>query len=80
MTDKYVSGTVSITALIDAQDAALSAELDAAEAEYTFLIDLVEVMRSGSDFGLFLDPAYGVHWYNEIETYFREHGEDVPGR
>ena len=80
MTDKYVRGTVSVTALIDAQDAALSAELDAAEAEYTFLIDLVEVMRSGSDFGLFLDPAYGVHWYNEIETYFREHGEDVPGR
>ncbi|MEE8527254.1 MAG: ABC transporter substrate binding protein [Gammaproteobacteria bacterium] len=80
ITDKYVRGAVSVTDLIDAQDAALAAELAAAEAEYSFLIDLVEVLRAGSDFSLFLDPGYSPEWYNQIETYFREHNEKVPTR
>lgn len=80
ITDKYVRGTVSVTDLIDAQDAALAAELAAAEAEYSFLIDLVDVLRSGSDFGLFLDPGYSPEWYNSIETYFKEHNVEIPTR
>ena len=46
VTDSYSKGAVSVTDLIDAQDAALSAELAAAEARYAFLIDFVEVMRA----------------------------------
>lgn len=57
ITDQYSRGSVSITQLIDAQNAALVARLESAVAKYTFLVDLIEVQRASADFSLILDPA-----------------------
>ncbi|MCH9697820.1 MAG: TolC family protein [Gammaproteobacteria bacterium] len=55
--DQYARGSVSITQLIDAQNAALVARLESAVAKYTFLTDLIEVLRASADFSLILDKA-----------------------
>ena len=44
--DSFAQGVVSIIDLLDAQNAALNAELAAANAEYDFISDLVEVQRA----------------------------------
>lgn len=74
VTDAYSKGAVSVTELIDAQDEALTAELGAAEAVYTFLIDFVEIQRAGADFDLLLQPASNAVWFDSVESYFQERG------
>jgi outer membrane protein TolC len=71
VTDSYSQGVLSVTDLIDAQDAALAAELRAADAQYAYLIDLVDVLRSTSDFSLLLDPGSVEAWFQEVEDYFQ---------
>ena len=57
VSDAYARGTASITALIDAQDAAeLSSAEAAANAVHDFLLDLMRVERAMGDFGA-LRPA-----------------------
>jgi outer membrane protein len=73
VTDAYARGVVSVTELIDAQDAALSAGLAAADAKYTFLIDFVSVLRSMSEFEILLDPASREAWYGRVDEWFRTH-------
>ncbi len=70
----YASGAASITELIDAQRAALLAQLDAAESRYAYLLDLVDVLRASADFSLLLDPGRGERWQREIEDYFDRRG------
>ncbi len=74
VTDAYSKGAVSVTDLIDAQNAALAASLSAAEARYAYLLDLVDVLRSTSDFSLLLDAAASEVWYGEVEAYLKERG------
>ncbi|MEE9142732.1 MAG: TolC family protein [Gammaproteobacteria bacterium] len=74
VTLKYSVGAVSVTDLIDAQDAALTANLDAAEAGYSFLIDYLEVSRSTGDFSLVLEPSTAPEWFDEVDQYFEQHG------
>lgn len=76
VTDAYSKGAVSVTDLIDAQNAALAAELRAAEARYAYLIDLVEILRSTSDFSLLVDPASSPIWFDRVERFFKERGVD----
>jgi outer membrane protein len=73
VTDAYARGIVSVTDLIDAQDAALSAGLAAADAKYTFLIDFVAVLRSMSEFEILLDPGSREAWYGRVDEWFRTH-------
>jgi outer membrane protein TolC/ABC-type uncharacterized transport system substrate-binding protein len=73
VTEAYARGAVSVTDLIDAQEAALSAGLAATDAQYGFLIDFVSVLRAMSDFEILLDPASREAWYTRVETWFREH-------
>jgi outer membrane protein TolC len=54
--DAYARGTASITALIDAQDAAESSAEAASNAVHDFLLDLMRVERAMGDFGA-LRPA-----------------------
>ena len=56
VSDGYARGTTSITALIDAQDAAESSAEAAANAVHDFLLDLMRVERAMGDFGA-LRPA-----------------------
>ena len=70
ITDAYSEGTMSVTDLINAQDAALAAELQAADAQYAFLIDAVDVFRAYADFSVLLEPENVESWYQELEDYF----------
>ena len=74
VTDAYSEGVVSVTDLIDAQNAALAADLRAADTQYAALIDVVDVFRSTADFSLFLDPGSTEAWFQEVEAYFQDQG------
>ena len=67
VTDSYTEGAVSITDLIDAQDAALAAKLQAASARYQFLIDLVDVLRAESNFDLLLQQDGVKLWQQRVK-------------
>lgn len=73
VTDAYSTGAVSVTELIDAQNAALAAELRAVDARYAYLIDVVDVLRSTGDFILLVDPGSTETWFQSVESYIREH-------
>ncbi|MBT8136550.1 MAG: TolC family protein [Gammaproteobacteria bacterium] len=80
VTDSYSKGAVSVTDLIDAQDAALAAELAAAEAEYAFLIDYMEVLRARGSYDLVLEPQKVSPYYDSISDFFRERGVSPLGQ
>ena len=71
VTDAYRIGTMSVTDLIDAQNAALAADLRAADAGYVYLIDAVNVLRASGDFSLLLDNGSKEPWFQEVEAYIR---------
>jgi outer membrane protein TolC len=73
VTDAYARGAVSVTDLIDAQDAALSAGLAAADAKYTFLSDFVSVLRAMSQFDVLLNPGSRDAWLQQVDQWFRDH-------
>jgi outer membrane protein TolC len=77
VTDAYARGAVSVTDLIDAQNAALSAGLAAADAKYGFLLDFVAVLRAMSEFELLLDPDSRERWIQEVNVWMAQHG--APG-
>jgi outer membrane protein TolC len=52
VSDAYARGSASITALIDAQSAALDASESAANAVHDFLLDLMRVERAMGSFGV----------------------------
>ena len=56
VSDAYAGGTASITALLDAQSAALSSSRSAANAINNFLLDLMRVERAMGNFGV-LEPS-----------------------
>ena len=68
VTDSYSEGAVSITDLIDAQDAALAAQLQAADARYAFLINLVDVLRAESNFDLLLQQDGIKLWQQRVRA------------
>jgi outer membrane protein len=74
VSDAYGRGIVSVTELVDAQEAALAAELSAASAKYGFLIDFVDVLRAMGDFSVLLDPASRGTWYEKVNQWFIQSG------
>ncbi|HSD68051.1 MAG TPA: hypothetical protein VLB07_00800, partial [Woeseiaceae bacterium] len=74
VTDAYGRGAVSVTELIDAQDTALEANLAAADAKYSFLIDFVDVLRAMSEFDILLDPLSREAWHDRVDDWFLTHG------
>lgn len=71
VTDAYSQGAVSITDLIDAQDASLSADLSAIEAQYTFMIDWIKIQRAVANFDLLLTENGFENWYNDLDEYYK---------
>jgi outer membrane protein len=69
VTDAYARGAVSVTDLVDAQDAALGAGLAAADAKFGFLVDFVGVLRAMAEFEVLLDPASRDAWLAEIDEW-----------
>lgn len=78
--DAYAKGVLSVTDLVDAQDASLEAELGAAEAKYGFLIDFIAVLRATGSFDMLLDPASSQAWYERVDAWFRERAPNPPRR
>ncbi len=66
VSDAYRSGTISITSLIDAQNALLASDLSAVNALYSFLIDWIEIQRSVANFDLILHEHGFDQWYQMI--------------
>jgi outer membrane protein TolC len=71
VSDTYAKGLISITSLIDAQNAVLSADLSAVEALYSFMIDWVEIQRSTANFDLLLFEKGIDNWYQELDSYYQ---------
>ena len=72
VTDAYRTGAVTVTELIDAQNAALAADLRAVDARYAYLIDVVDILRATGDFTLLVDPGRTETWFQDVESYIRE--------
>ncbi len=68
--DSYSKGVVSITDLIDAQNASLAANLDAVDAQYQFMIDWIEVQRAVANFDLILTTDGFDRWYQALNEYY----------
>ncbi|WP_372683661.1 TolC family protein [Desulfosarcina sp.] len=69
VTDAYVRGIKSIIDLIDAQNQALVADQQAANAVYDFLIDLMAVQRSTGSFFLFAPEEERDAWMERLNRY-----------
>lgn len=72
VTDSYVQGIKSIIDLLDAQNQALNAELDAANAVYNFLIDFMGVQRSIGTFFTFQPSEERKQWIDQVRAYLQE--------
>ena len=72
--DAYARGVVSITDLISAQDASLSADLAQAQATFTFLTDFTDTLRVSNSFDVLLDPQTRAPWYDTVDAWFDAHG------
>jgi outer membrane protein TolC len=77
-TDAYSRGVVQVIDLLDAQNAALVADLSAAGALYEFYIDLFEVQRSAARFDMLASREARVRLIEEIEAFTSDSGDAVP--
>lgn len=66
----YSQGFASITELLDAQNAALQAELLATSSQFDFLIDMINVQRSIGEFIFTYDVDEQEAFINRLEEYF----------
>jgi outer membrane protein TolC len=78
VTDSYSRGLVSIIDLLDAQNAALVAELFAANSVFDFLIDLMRVQRTTSTFDFFASAEGRAAWFERLEAFFRQRRSASP--
>ena len=69
VTDSYVRGIKSIIDLIDAQNQALVANQQAANAVYDFLIDIMAVQRGVGSFFLFAPQEELNAWMNRLNLF-----------
>lgn len=69
--DAYSRGTVQLIDLLDAQTTYLQAEQNAANANYQFLLDLMELERAMGKFTFFATPAERQAWMAALEAYFK---------
>ncbi len=70
--DSYGRGVVSIIDLLDAQNAAVTAEAAAANAINDFLLDLMDVERAVGRFGFFVTPAERQDYFDRLNRYVAE--------
>ncbi len=72
VTDSYSRGVVSIIDLLDAQNAALSADLNAANSVYNFLIDLMNLQRAAGKFDFFTSPEERDEFFRMLDEFYNE--------
>ncbi len=69
--DAYSNGTINITSLIDAQNAALQANINEMNASYIFIVDLLQLERSLGRFSFFMSPEEQDAQFEHYEEYLR---------
>ncbi len=74
VTDAYGRGAVDIITLLDAQQAALSANESAANAVYDFLVDLMQVQRAVGEFDFFRSPDDRAAYFRRLDDFYRAAG------
>lgn len=72
--DAYLTGVEGIVRLLDAQTQALSAELEASDAVFGHLGDLMEVQRAAGRFDYFRQPGERADWIRRLEAFMEENG------
>jgi len=78
VTDAYSRGAVDILDLLDAQNAALNADLAAANAVYDFLIDLIEVERAVGKLYFLASQEERAGMGSRLRDYFERAGVPLP--
>lgn len=76
--EAYSLGTLSILDLLDAQNAALVAELRAATAVYDFVKALMDVERAAGRFDFFLSAQEQDAWFERLEGFLVQRGIERP--
>lgn len=71
VTDKYREGTAPIIQLIDAQNQSVVAELDAANAVFDFLAQLMRVERAMGRFSFLVDADQTSDFFRRLDDYSR---------
>jgi outer membrane protein TolC len=79
VTERYARGVADIIQLLDAQNAALVADQEAANAVFTHLIELMNVQRVVGQFDFFMSLAERQAWLERLNTFFHEAGVS-PGK
>ena len=69
VTESYGRGAVDIIRLIDAQNQAITSDLDAANARYDFLIDALRVERAAGSFSLEGTPEEREDFIRRLDAY-----------
>ena len=72
--DAYSQGVLSVTDLLEAQNASLVADQAAARAVFDFLIDLMELERSTGQLHVLRIPEEKAAYFERVERYFEEAG------
>lgn len=72
--DAYARGAVSILDLLDAQNSALNADLQAANSVYDFFVELMRAQRATSRFETLRTSADRDAWFERLQTFFRLRG------
>lgn len=80
VTDAYGRGAVSILDLLDAQREALSANLDAANTVYDYLIQLMQMQRAIGQFDFFVSEHGRRDWFERLDAFFRTQGVTIDKR
>ena len=75
--DQYSRGAVDIVKVLDSQNAALTANLNAANAIYDFLVDLINIQRATGQFDYFLSKEEQEAWFQRLEAFFAKEGIDT---
>ena len=75
--DQYSRGAVDIVKVLDSQNAALTANLEAANAIYDFLVDLINIQRATGQFDYFLSKEEQEAWFQRLEAFFAKEGIDT---
>jgi len=68
--DAYSKGAVTITQLLDAQNAAISSQLNSANAVYIFLTDLLNMERATGAYYMLMTDEQRTDYVNKLETFF----------
>ena len=74
VTDSYSQGVVSIIELLDAQNNALVAQLQAANSVYDFLVDLFALQRALSNMDFLTTQEERDAWFGRLQQFFSDAG------